>query len=367
MGKLNIVRFSPKGENSYYESVVNAVNSYFEENKISPYANKSMWVKTVCMISLYVIPYVLIVSSATSTSLLFFFVCWFLMGLGKVGIGTSVMHDANHGTYSRNKEINNSIGKVLEVIGGYSITWKIQHNLLHHTYTNIDGLDEDIDSTFLLRFSPNQKRYWFHRFQHIYAWFFYAIQTLYWMTLKDFMQVIRYNKLGLLAKHKINLRQALTHVLLVKFAYYSYIIALPIMFSGMSAGNIILGFLLMHAVSGMALALIFQPAHVIPNSDYAMPVENLGKKQMENSWAVHEVANTTNFAPKNKFLTWFIGGLNFQIEHHLFAHVCHVHYVKIAPIVKQHTEAFGLPYNVAPTFLSAIFQHAKMLKNLGKK
>ena len=366
MGKLNIVRFAPRGENSYYESVISAVNSYFETNKISPYGNTEMWIKAFLMISLFVVPYFLMVTGIASAHVLWFFLCWFLMGWGKVGIGCSVMHDANHGSFSGNKMVNNTLGKILEVIGGYSVTWKIQHNLLHHTYTNVEGLDEDIDSTFLLRFSPNQKHYWFHRFQHIYAFFFYTIQTLYWMTVKDYMQIIRYHKHDLLIKHKVTLFQALTRVTLVKLAYFTNILLLPILFSGFSWQYVIAGFLVMHAVAGLALSLIFQPAHVISNSDYAMPIENKGKMQMENSRAIHEVANTTNFAPKNKFLTWFIGGLNFQIEHHLFSNICHVHYKKLSPIVEELTKAHGIPYNVAPSFRSAIVQHLRMLKQLGK-
>jgi len=230
---------------------------------------------------------------------------WFVMSWGMAGIGTAVMHDANHGTYSPQKRVNQFIGHILEIIGGYTVTWKIQHNVLHHTYTNIAGLDEDIDSIILLRLSPRQKRYWFHRYQYLYAWFFYMMMTLFWMTVKDYLQVVRYKHHDLLIKQKVSLRQAVLRI------------------------------------TG-------------------------GSRHMEDSWAIHELANTTDFAPRSHLLSWFIGGLNYQIEHHLFTGVCHVHYKKIAPIVRATASDFGLPYHVQPTFLQALMAHARMLKMLGK-
>jgi linoleoyl-CoA desaturase len=288
------------------------------------------------------------------------------MGCGMIGIGTSVMHDANHGTYSRNKRINNFIGWILEVIGGYTVTWKIQHNVLHHTYTNIAGLDEDIDSIILLRFSPRQKWYWFHRYQYIYAWFFYMIMTLYWMTAKDYLQVVRYKQHDLLVKQKVSLKQALFRITLYKLFYYSYILFLPIMFSGMPWYHVLLGFLIMHFTAGLFLSCIFQPSHIMETSSFSEPVADSGERRMEDSWAVHEVKNTTNFSPDSRILSWFIGGLNYQIEHHLFPHICHVHYPHIAPFVKSTVLSFGLPYNVQPTFLKALREHARMLKILGQ-
>lgn len=364
--KLNIVRFASKGKDSFYDAVIDRVNTYFESNNISPFANSEMWLKTVVMLLLYFAPYVLIVTGVGASNLWLFFGLWFLMGWGMSGIGTAVMHDANHGTYSPNKKVNGFISYILEIIGGYNVNWRIQHNILHHTYTNVQGLDEDIDTMGLLRLSPGQPMKWYHKYQHIYAWFLYMIMTLYWMTGKDYLGVIRYKKLGLLSKQNVSLRQALLRITAYKIFYYAYIIVLPILFSGVAWYMVICGFLLMHFTGGLFLSCIFQPAHIMESSEFALPVDTDGKRRMENSWAIHEVVNTTNFAPDNRFLSWFVGGLNYQIEHHLFTQVCHVHYKKISPIVKSSMAAFGLPYHVQPTFLGAIFQHAKMLRKLGR-
>ena len=364
--ELNTVRFAPKTEDSFFATVTKKVNNYFETNHVSRYANTEMWIKTVVMLLLYFVPYFFMVIGSAAGKPWLFFALWFLMGWGMIGIGTSVMHDANHGTYSKNKKINNFIGYILEIIGGYTVTWKIQHNLLHHTYTNIAGLDEDIDSIKLLRFSPRQPHYWFHRYQYIYAWFFYMIMTLYWMTVKDYRQVIRYKEHDLLVKHRVSLKQAVLRITLYKLFYYGYIIVLPILFSGMAWYLVLAGFLLMHFTAGLFLSCIFQPSHVIETSAFASPITIDGKRRMEDSWAVHEVANTTNFSPNSRIFSWFIGGLNYQIEHHLFTGICHVHYPKIAPIVKSTARSFGLPYNVQPTFWKALMEHGKMLKMLGK-
>jgi linoleoyl-CoA desaturase len=367
MAKLKIVRFAPRGKDSFYESVISKVDAYFESNKLSPYANAEMWLKTVVMISLYFVPYLFMVSGIASGNPWLFFLLWFLMGWGMIGIGTSVMHDANHGTYSPNKKVNSLIGHILELIGGYSVTWKIQHNFLHHTYTNVAGLDEDIDNIKLLRFSPSQPRRWYHRYQYIYVWPFYMMMTLFWMTIKDYLQVIRYKEHNLLVQHNVSSAQAVFRISMYKLFYYFYIIGLPLIFSGMPWYYIVAGFFLMHFTAGLFLSCIFQPAHIVESSGFALPVENAGKREMEDSWAIHEVANTTDYAPKSRLLNWFIGGLNYQIEHHLFTQVCHVHYRKLAPIVKASTEEFGIPYHMEPTFFKALADHVRMLKKLGKE
>jgi linoleoyl-CoA desaturase len=363
--KLDTVRFALRGKNSFIETVTERVNAYFKNNHISPYANTSMWIKTAFMVLLYFVPYFFIITGIAS-NIWAFFGCWFLMAWGMSGIGTSVMHDANHGTYSANKKVNNFISHILEIIGGYAVTWRIQHNVLHHTYTNIAGLDEDIEGIKYLRLSPRQPWYPVHRYQHVYAWFLYMMMTLFWMTLKDYLAVFRYKQHDLLTKQKVSLGQAIFRISLFKFFYYSYIIVLPILFSGMPWYLLVSGFLFMHLTSGLFLSSVFQPSHIMEASSFSLPVQTDGKRQMEDSWAIHEVANTTDFAPNSRLLSWFIGGLNFQIEHHLFTDICHVHYKKIAPIVRETAAEFRIPYHVQPSFIKALKEHAKMLKILGR-
>ena len=357
-----IVKFAPKGKPSFHDVVRNKVNDYFQSNNISPYSNSTMYVKTVAMLSLYFVPYLVIVTGHAAFSLWVFYGLYLLMGLGIVGIGTSVMHDSNHGAYTENKAINNLLGSVLNILGGYSLNWKIQHNVLHHTYTNIEGLDEDINSGFILRMSPEKELRKFHKYQHIYAWPLYCLMNLYWITAKDYIHLVRYDKNNLLTNQKTTLRKSIIELSLLKVLYVAYMIVLPIMFAGVGWGHIVFGLIAMHVVAGFSLAVIFQPAHVVETSDYSSPDED---RKMENNWAEHQILNTADFAQDNKIVSWFIGGLNFQIEHHLFPQVCHVHYPRIARIVEEVAVEFNLPYQVMPTFWSAIVAHGKMLKKLG--
>ncbi len=362
--KLDIVRFAPKkGVSNFHDALRRNVDEYFAETGLSPNRNSHMVWKTAAMLAMYLVPFFAIIGGVYNIHPFLFYGCWFLMGIGMVGIGTSVMHDGNHGAYTGRKGRDKFIGLVIHLLGGNDITWKIQHNILHHTYTNIEGLDHDVDAGILLRFTPHSRKIALHRYQHLYAWFLYSLMTVYWCLGKDYFGVITYHKMGLLKKERISLSTALLEVTLSKALYFSVFMALPIMFSGASWGAVVIGFLGMHLLAGLLLACIFQLAHVMEESDFSMPSDD---RKMENSWAVHQLQNTVNFAPTNKILSWYIGGLNFQIEHHLFPQICHVHYPKLAPIVAKTAAEHGLNYQVRPTFRNALRAHAQMLRYLGR-
>ena len=361
--KKRVVKFASKCEASFYDVVKQRVEEYFEKNNISKNANGPMRIKTAAMLLFYFGAYVALLAFGTS-SLVLFYVLWLVMGLGIVGIGTCIMHDSNHGSYSQNKVVNSLLGNILNVLGGYAPNWRIQHNILHHTYTNLHGFDEDIAGTPLIRMCPHQPRWKVHKYQHIYAWAFYSIMNLFWVTAKDYKLIFRYHKNDLLRKEKLTLGKAITELTLLKIFYVAYILVLPIMLFDIPWYHTVLGFVAMHMVAGLALACIFQPAHVMESSEFPMPTEDL---RVENSWAIHQLLNTTNFAPGSKFTSWFIGGLNYQIEHHLFPQICHVHYPRLSKIVQQVAESYGLPYNVQPTVIKALAEHGKMLRTLGRQ
>lgn len=362
--KLEIVRFAPRKGESFYDELKRNIDQYFSNNKLSIHGNAKMVIKSICMVALYIMPFIVLVMGWGAYHPVIFYGCWLLMGVGMVGIGTSVMHDSNHGAYSTNKHVNKFMGGLIHLVGGYNVTWKIQHNILHHTYTNIEGLDHDIDAGIFLRFSPHSRHYGMHRFQHIYAWFLYGLLTLQWATIKDFRQVYQYHKLDLLVKEKTNLRKALIQVSIYKLLYLSVVIGLPVLFSGFGWGAVLLGFFIMHFTAGLALSCIFQLAHVMEEAQFPAPDDN---NKMENNWAEHQLLNTINFSPRSRIMSWFIGGLNYQIEHHLFPKICHVHYPMLSKIVRQTALNYGLPYREQPTFVHALLEHGKMLKKLGRR
>lgn len=315
------------------------------------------------MYLLYFGPYAMIVTGLI-TSTLPLIAMVLIMSIGLSGIGLSVMHDANHGAYSNTGWINTMLGYSLNLIGANSFGWKMQHNVLHHTYTNVYEEDEDISPRGAIRMSPHSEWKKVHRFQHIYAWFLYGLMTIVWMVFKDFVRLDRYHKNGLAKKHKANIVREWAILIGTKLFYVGYIFVIPLMFTTLSWWEILIGIFIMHYITGFTLAIIFQPAHVIDGTEYPLPNND---RVLENNWAVHQLLTTTNFGNRSRWFSWYVGGLNFQIEHHLFPNVCHVHYRKISGIVKQTAHEFGLPYKSSTTFLEALRGHARILKQLGMK
>ncbi len=314
------------------------------------------------MLSLFIVPFVFInLGSVESTSLLFGL--YILSGLGMAGVGMVIMHDSLHGSFSENRILNKLMGYSINLLGSSASLWKIQHNILHHTYTNVEGADDDINVPGVLRFSPSQKLYWFHKYQHLYVWPFYCLMTISWSTFKDFVKISRYSKLGFIKDQK-EVTSEIVKNIAIKVFFYSFTLIVPMIVASQPFWVVFLAYLSMHFVTGLTLSVIFQIAHVMPTSEFPLPDEN-GK--LENAWAAHQLYTTTNFAPKNKVLSWLIGGLNYQIEHHLLPNISHVHYSKISPIVEETAKEFGLPYNVKKTFGTAVIDHARMLKLLGNQ
>ena len=321
-----------------------------------------MVAKTVFMMTLFIAP-LMILSSGIVSSTFLLFSLYITSGLGMAGIGMGVMHDAIHGSYSRNKKTNKLLGYTLNLIGANADVWKIQHNVLHHTYTNIDQADDDISPPLVLRFSPHAKHYWMHRFQHIYIWFFYGMSTVSWITSKDFVRLKRYKDMGFLSE-KHAYQKALFKMTAWKMFYYSYALVLPLVMLPQKWSLIVLAFLSMHIVTGLLISVVFQIAHIMPANKFPMPDE---KGMMNENWYGHQFATTTNFSPKSKLLFWLIGGLNYQVEHHVLPDVCHVHYKSLTNIVAETAREFGMPYHVKKSMVHALMDHVKMLRVLGKK
>ena len=275
-------------------------------------------------------------------------------------MGFNVMHDANHGAYSKHPLVNKLMGLTMELLGSCSVFWRQKHNIWHHTYTNIVGMDEDLETNGLLRFSPHDTWKPFHRYQHLYVPFVYSLAGLQWLLFRDFQiyftgQTDTWHKYPPLSRKdklifwagKLTILTLLWGIPLLVFPWW----------------QVLIGFLLVMLTIGLALTTIFQLAHVMDTAEFPEPAGN--PLQIENEWAVHEVQTTVNFAPGNKLLNWYAGGLNYQIEHHLFPHICHVHYPSLSKIVQETCTEFGIRYNSIPTWRAAIASHFRVLKQLG--
>ncbi len=363
MAVTNSIRFNNK-QRQFFQVLHQRVDDYFKTQSISKFANAGMVVKTITMFAIYLVPYFLMLTGVLSGNW-GIMLGYFGMGLGMAGIGLGVMHDANHGSYSKKQWINKMLSYSLNFVGGHNNNWQMQHNHLHHTYTNIEGHDEDIAPAGVLRFSPHAKLRKIHKFQFLYAWFFYSLMSLMWVTTKDFSQLLRYKKMGLLKMKGLSFNKELLIIVASKIFYYSYIMVIPFLFFDCSWWIIPIAFVLAKQFTcGLILACIFQPAHVVESTTFPMP-DSTG--HIETDWSVHQLFTTANFAPKNLVLSWFVGGLNYQVEHHLFPAISHVHYRKISPIVQQTAKEFNLPYHSEPHFIGALWSHTKMLWKLGRQ
>lgn len=361
MNKKGAVKFVNPDQQVFYQTLKQNVQQYFLDNGITPHANAAMVTKTIVMIAAYLIPFAVILF--VQPALWITMGLWVLMGVAFAGIGMSVMHDANHGAYSSNPTINKWMGYSVNLAGSVVFNWKLQHNVLHHTYTNIEGLDEDIDSKAGMRFTDQVPLKRSHRLQFIYIFGHYAIMTLYWVLAKDFRQLIRYRRIGVNASTKAEYRSQVIRLIIIKVVYLFAFLVMPTVFFGIPFWQVLVGFLVMHITGSLILSLTFQLAHTLEGTDHPVPDAD-GK--IHNIWAVHQLHTTMNFSRHNKLLSWYVGGLNFQVEHHLFPKICHIHYPKIAPIVKKTAEQFNIPYKENPTILSALSSHLRYLYALGR-
>ncbi|MGE3540071.1 MAG: fatty acid desaturase [Candidatus Tectimicrobiota bacterium] len=342
----------------FHETLKKRVEQYFVDHNLSTSGDWRLFVKTAGLLGFLAAAYILLVFYATS---------WFLaLGLvlalaqGLVLVSCNVMHDAAHESYARSKTVNRLMGYTLDLMGGSQMLWRQKHNIVHHTYTNIEGFDEDIQSNGLLRLHPQQPWRPWHRFQHLYAFAVYSLLTLSWVTVGDIKKLL----LGRIGSYRLR-RPGVAELSVftaAKLLYFGYAIGLPL--TRHSWDHVLLAFLGVHLIAGLTLSVIFQLAHTVEGVACPAPQDPSGL--MERSWAEHELATTADFAPHNALATWYFGGLNFQIEHHLFTRICHRHYPAISRIVAETCREFRLPYACYPTVRAAIAGHYRFLQAMGR-
>lgn len=356
------VNFSRSDSTKFFKTLNKRVNQYFKEKNILKTGNWKLYTKAIIMFTIFFVPLILILTVAMPqwVSLLL----TVLIGIGMAGVGMNVMHDSNHGSFSSKKWVNKLMGSSIYILAGNVYNWKVQHNVLHHTFTNIKGHDEDIDAGRIIRFSKHSKWFNIHKFQKYYSFFLYGLLTINWAITTDFKQMNNYLKRKLSYGKFPNPATEWTKLIISKIVYYAIWIVLPILVLDIAWWKIFIGFFVMHYTAGMILSVVFQLAHVVPKTNMPLPDKN---GNMKHTWAMHQFYTTANFAPTNKFICWYTGGLNHQVEHHVFPHISHIHYGKIAKIVKKTALEFNLPYNEYKTTRKAILEHFKQLKTLGKK
>lgn len=347
-----------KNSKGFHQAVNEAINSHFEQHKRSKKANVYMYFKTFFFFTWFAGSYFALLLGGFGlwiNNLL-----WISLGLSSVFLAVNCGHDAIHGAYSKKNWVNKLMSHSYNLLGANSYLWSIQHNIVHHTYTNIEGADEDINSVPFARLSPAQKWRPIQKYQHIWVFILYAFATLFWVFTKDYKKFFQ-NKIGNYATKQHPVIEYF-NLFFFKLLYYTLFIFLPILMIDMPWYLTFSGFVLGHLFEGFTVATIFALAHVVEKAHFPVP-DTIG--HMENNWAVHQMYTTADFGRKSAVTSFFTGGLNFQIEHHLFPGICHVHYPVISEIVKEKALEYGIPYNDYPSFFDALKSHFNLLKQLG--
>ncbi len=358
MKAIRFVCNDPK-QKQFAAAVRKNVNDYFKSRNLSTKGNTALVVQTIGLLAIYIIPFTLILTTPMNVWMALLMAV--VMGVGVAGVGMCVMHDAVHGSYSRRPWLNKLMAGSMYLLGGDVFNWKIQHNILHHAYTNIEGYDQDIASKGPIRLSEHARLRKIHKYQFIHAFFFYGLMTISKL-VKDFSQLVQFTKAGLTKQHHVNPVLEYLKMVVIKLTYIFVFIGVPVLVTSFTLWQVLIGFFIMHFTAGCILATVFQMAHVVEGTMQSLPGAD---GVIESEWMVHELHTTSDFARNNLFLNWYVGGLNFQIEHHLFPNICHIHYRRIAPIVERTAHEFGFSYNLKPTFRNALSSHIKRLKELG--
>lgn len=348
------IAFIPQKKGDFYSTLKERVDRYFQENHLSRHGNASLYIKTIFITALYIGSYAMILSNDYTGWAL---IGWYtLLGFAMGLMGFNFSHDVIHGAYFQSAKWNRIFSYVFDFNGESSYVWRVSHNYLHHTYTNMPGHDEDIDKAIIMRFSPKDKLYPHHRFQYLYALPLYAFTTLNWVLYSDYKWFFSEMQKGKIPRQEIVL------FFLFKFLNLTAFVFLPLLLLSAPWWQVLLGFVFMHFAGGTTISLVFQLAHLVEGVEFP---EAGSEGKIEQKWAEHELRTTSDFATESAFWSYWLGGLNFQVVHHLFPYVSHVHYPALSPILRKTANEFGVPYHAQPSFFGAVKSHIRTLKRLG--
>jgi linoleoyl-CoA desaturase len=344
---------------SFHGELKRRISQYFEEVGKSTTGNYSLFLKAVVLMVSFLFVYIHLVFF-TPVAWVAIVECVILGGL-TAAIGFNVMHDGAHGSFSKYKWMNDLAALSLNFLGANNFMWKTKHNIIHHAYTNVDGVDDDIDAKPFLRLCETQKHYRLHKYQHLYFWLAYSLLYLYWVFVTDYKKYF----LGRIGQIPINKMSVSDHITFwsFKILHLALFVGLPIYTIGFM--DWMIGFLIYGLFAGFVLSIVFQLAHTVEHTHFPQPNQDSGR--MEDEWAIHQIKTTANFATRNKLVSWLVGGLNFQIEHHLFPKISHIHYPAISKIIKNACQEYGINYIEYKRVRYAVASHVAYLRQMGRK
>jgi linoleoyl-CoA desaturase len=350
-------RLTFRRDNAFHKELRQRVDDYFRSSERSPRDSPAMYLKTAIILAAFAGLYSLLVFVASA---------WWqavplaiLLSLSMAAIGFNIEHDGSHHSYSNRAWINRLAAMTMDLIGASSYVWHWKHVVVHHTYVNITGHDADIDIAFFGRLTPHQKRFTLHRWQHFCLWPLYGLNVVKWNLYDDFRDVIL-GRIGTTRMPRPK-RWELAGFVGGKALFLTLAFGLPLLFH--SLWLVLLFYVLVAVLAGVVVSVVFQLAHCVEEADFPLPQAN--SDSMDNAWAVHQVETTVDFSRRSRVQSWLLGGLNFQIEHHLFPRVCHVHYPAISNLVQQTCREFGVRYGEHTSFRAGLSSHFRWLRRMG--
>lgn len=340
----------------FSKSLKNKTNEYFQQYSIKKTGNRRIFLKASIILSTFVILYSLLVF--TDIHWAYKILCCLCFGVNLAAIGFNIMHDAGHNSFSENKTLNYILSYSLNLLGGNIYFWKLKHNIAHHTFTNINGEDHDIEVKFM-RIHQDQELKKYHRFQRFYFLLLYGVSYFAWIFYQDYEKYFRQKMSGSKDKFYFPINERIIFWASKIFHFILFII-IPVCVVGWLPT--LIGLLISGSVCGMCLAVVFQLAHVVDETEF----KSLDSSKIEEEWMIHQIQSTANFSTSSSILTWLLGGLNFQVEHHLFPKISHIHYPAINKIVKQTCDEFNIKYNEYHTFWKAFKSHISVIQQMSK-
>lgn len=345
-------------QSPFFKTLKAKVDDYFATTGRNRAGNQPLLVKGTIQVAVSVFLYIVLVffTPPVAIALPLCVLLGFMLAL----IGFNIMHEGGHQTFSRHHWLNTLSAYFLNVLGGNTYYWKIKHNVNHHTYTNIEGMDSDIDVKPFMRLHAEQPHHWFHRYQYLYWLVLYGISYVVWVFYHDFEKYAT-GKVTMDGKAEKLARKEHVIFWITKIAYVGVYLAVPIWMVGWLWA--LTGFAIVTFVCGLTISIVFQLAHVVEGTDFPKPEDASGKVSQE--WAIHQLHTTSNFATRSRILFWLLGGLNFQVEHHLFPRISHVHYPQINRLVRETCQEFAVPYLEHPSLWQAVGSHLRYIRMLG--
>ena len=265
-----------------------------------------------------------------------------------------LMHSGNHASSSPYPIVNRIISYCMDLGGASSLIWRHEHQLSHHLYTNIIGKDNDCDiGNPIIRLHPHIKHRWWHRYQlpilflgmtfGLYKWIFAEFYTLY------------SRKIGSVNMKYPTKIDFIINIIFKIFFLVSFIF-LPTYYFGFKQAMILL--FIRQSITSLVIENIFIVNHIQPS---------LHSHNSEIHWSINQIKTSCNWSSNSRFFNWFTGGLNNQIEHHLFPTMNPYLYTRISPIVKNTCKKHHIPYNDFPTFWDAWISMIKFIHRLSNE